>query len=101
MPGATFAEAADRQQTLSLLAMKRFSVILLDINMPESDGLDLLRSIRGLYPALPVILLGTQPKKEYARPCIQAGAAAYINLDQAPERLEQEVAKVLRGERNN
>jgi len=100
MPGTTFAEAADREQTLSLLAAREFSVALLDIKTPGSKGLDLLGAIKGLYPRLPVILLGSEPERRYAQPCIKAGAAGYINLDNAPERLAQEIAKVLAQERS-
>ena len=96
----TFAEAADREQTLSLLATQEFSLALLDINTPGSMGLDLLSAIIELYPKLPVILLGTEPERRYARPCMDAGAAAYINVDDAPERLAHEVQRSLneRGE---
>jgi DNA-binding NarL/FixJ family response regulator len=102
LPGTTFAEAGDREQTLSLLATQTFSIVLLDIkiNTPGSNGLDLLRAINALYPGLPVVLLGIQPENQYAQPCIRAGAAGYINLDNAPERLAQEVARVLARERN-
>jgi len=99
MPGTDFAEAADREQTLSLLATQEFSLLLLNINTRGSKGLDLLRAIKGLYPGLPVVLLGTQPEKQYAQPCMRAGAAGYVSLVNAPGRLAQEIARVLSRER--
>jgi len=94
IPGTTFAEAADSGQTLALLAKQEVSVVLLDIRTRGFNGIELLRAIKRLYSGLPVILLGDQPEKEYAQPCMKAGAASYINLDNAFERLAREIAKV-------
>jgi len=92
---ASFVEAADREQILSLLANLECALVLLDFNLPGSHGLDLLQAIKELHPGLPVLLLGTQPETQYAQPCMRAGAAGYICLDDAPEQLVKAVAKVL------
>lgn len=95
MPEAAFLEAADRTQALSLLKDRRISIALLDINTPGSRGLDLLDAAREIRPLLPVIVLGTQPEEEYRQFCLRAGAAGYVSLQNASERLPQEIEAAL------
>ncbi len=87
MPEASFLEAADRTEALSLLKRGKFSIALLDINTPGSRGLDLLHATKGICPMLPVIVLGTQPEEDYEQYCLRAGAAGYICLQNASEKL--------------
>ena len=95
MPETAFLEAADRAETLSLLKDRRISIALLDINTPGSRGFDLLRASKGICPALPVIVLGTQPEEEYEQFCLRAGAAGYVSLQNASERLLQTIEETL------
>jgi DNA-binding NarL/FixJ family response regulator len=94
-PGASFTEAANASEALFALANAQPSVLLLDLNMPGRSGLDLLLDIRHSYPQLPVLIVSVQPEDQYATPCLRAGAAAYINKDNAQEQLPQAVRKVL------
>jgi DNA-binding NarL/FixJ family response regulator len=95
VPEAVCLEAADRNQTLALLKTGDFSIALLDINIPGAKGLDLLYRMKCLYPKLPVILLGMQPEEQYEQYCLRAGADGYISLQDAPERLAQEITRAL------
>jgi two-component system, NarL family, invasion response regulator UvrY len=54
-------------------------VVLLDIALPERDGLDVLQALRAAWPALPVLMLSTYPERQYAVRCIKLGAAGYLN----------------------
>jgi DNA-binding NarL/FixJ family response regulator len=95
MPETAFLEAADRSEALSLLKDRRISIALLDINTPGSNGLDLLYAARGIRPMLPVIVLGTQPEEDYKQFCLRAGAAGYVSLHNASERLLKVVEEAL------
>jgi two-component system, NarL family, invasion response regulator UvrY len=95
MPETAFLEAADEAETLSLLNDREFSIALLDINTPGSKGLDLLHATKDICPMLPVIVLGTQPEEEYERFCLRAGAAGYVSLQNASERLLQVIEGAL------
>lgn len=98
---ATISEAADLVQALSLLEKHRFSILLLDIGLPGSNRLGMLRVIKELCPDLPIIGIGSQPEHQYAQWCKCAGAAAYVNLDNAPELLAQKIINVLAFEVND
>ena len=99
LPGVRFAEAANGDEVLSLLAKSHFSLILLDINMPRRSGLEVLKDVKVSYPRLPVIILSVQPEDQYAMRCLRAGASAYVNKDSAPEELANAARKVLSGGR--
>ena len=74
-------------------------VVLLDIAMPERDGLDVLQTLRREHPALPVLMLSTYPEKQYAVRCIQLGAAGYLHKSADPDDMVAAVRKVAAGGR--
>jgi two-component system invasion response regulator UvrY len=74
-------------------------VVLLDIAMPERDGLDVLQVLRREYPGLPVLMLSTYPEKQYAVRCIQLGAAGYLHKSADPDDMVAAVRKVAGGGR--
>ena len=95
LPEAHFSEAGNGNEVLSLMAHSEYAILLLDINMPEHNGLDVLRHVKRNYPRLPVIVVSGQPKDQYATRCLQEGAAAYITKDNAPEELAPTTMMVL------
>jgi DNA-binding NarL/FixJ family response regulator len=99
IPVAGFSEACNGDEVLSHLARTEYSVLLLDINMPGRNGLEVLRDVKRSYPRLPVIMLSVQPEDQYAMRCLRAGAAAYINKDSAADELAQATRKILGGGR--
>ena len=73
--------------------------MLLDIAMPERDGLDVLQILRREHPGLPVLMLSTYPEKQYAVRCIQLGAAGYLHKSADPDDMVAAVRKVAAGGR--
>jgi len=74
-------------------------LVLLDIAMPEGDGLEVLQILRREYPALPVLMLSTYPEKQYAVRCIKLGAGGYLNKSADPDDMVAAVRKVAGGGR--
>lgn len=74
-------------------------VVLLDIAMPEGDGLDVLQQLRKDWPQLPVLMLSTYPERQYAVRCIKLGAAGYLNKGADPDDMIAAVRKVASGGR--
>ena len=95
LPHAQFSEAGDGDEVLKHLAQSRFSVLLLDINMPGRSGLEVLQDVKRDYPEIPVIIVSVQPEDQYAMRCLRTGAAAYVNKDRATEELVVAVGKIL------
>ncbi|GAB4293861.1 MAG: sigma-54 dependent transcriptional regulator [Ignavibacteriaceae bacterium] len=72
---------------LDHLRKKQFDVILLDILMPETDGMTLLAIIQELYPQIPVILISAMDSYKRAFQAVKTGAYDYIVKPPDPDRL--------------
>lgn len=71
-------EAARGEEALSLVRTNHFDVILLDINMPGMSGVDACRSIRRLYPRVPILMLTVRDSEDDKVEALDAGADDYI-----------------------
>lgn len=92
-------EAASGRETLDQLHARDWDLVLLDINMPDRSGIDVLRHIRSGYPRVRVLVLSGLPERQYALNVLRAGAAGYLAKDAAPEDLLKAVHTVLNGRR--
>ncbi len=98
---AVLAEAQTGPQVLDQVRLlggpAGLDLVLLDIAMPGSDGLEVLQILRREYPALPVLMLSTYPEKQYAVRCIKLGAGGYLNKSADPDDMVAAVRKVAGG----
>jgi two-component system, NarL family, invasion response regulator UvrY len=92
-------EAATGQQTLDRLREARWDLLILDINMPDRSGLDILKYVRAGHPDTRVLMLSGFPEKQYAVNVLRAGASGYLAKDSAPEDLMKAVHALLAGRR--
>jgi DNA-binding NarL/FixJ family response regulator len=92
-------EAGTGQQTLDPLRTKRFDLLILDINMPDRGGLDILRNVRASFPDTRVLIVSGFPERQYAVNVLRAGASGYLSKESAPEELLKAVHLVLSGHR--
>ena len=76
---------------------ERLDVVLLDIALPERDGLDVLQALRAAWPTLPVLMLSTYPERQYAVRCIKLGAAGYLNKSADADAMVAAVRKAAAG----
>ncbi|OWQ49096.1 DNA-binding response regulator [Roseateles noduli] len=74
-------------------------VVLLDIAMPQRDGLDILKALRSEFPRLPVLMLSTYPDRQYAVRSLKLGAAGYLNKSADSEQMIDAVRTVAKGRR--
>ncbi|HEU4458963.1 MAG TPA: response regulator transcription factor [Methylibium sp.] len=72
-------------------------VVLMDIAMPQRDGLDVLKQLKGEFPKLAVLMLSTFPDKQYAVRCLKLGAAGYLNKSADSEQMSAAIRKVAAG----
>ncbi len=93
------AEAATSAETLSLLRQDGFDVLLLDISMPDRDGMDTLRLLRMHRTDLPVLIISAFAEEQYALNMLRAGANGYIRKDADVDDILTAIRTVLRGRR--
>lgn len=72
-------------------------VVLMDIAMPQRDGLDVLKQLKSEFPKLPVLMLSTYPDKQYAVRSLKLGAAGYLNKSADSEQMCLAIRKVAAG----
>jgi len=99
LPAVEIGEAASGNEVLDCLQRKGWDMLVLDINMPDRTGLDILRHVKSGHPATRVLVLSGYPERQYALNVLRAGAAGYIAKDAAPEDLLKAVRMVLQGRR--
>jgi len=95
----TIGEAVSGNETLERLRDSAWDVVVLDINMPDRSGIDILAHIRTGYPKTRVLVISAFSEKQYAIYALRAGAAGYLAKDQAPEDFMRAIRTVLAGRR--
>jgi two-component system invasion response regulator UvrY len=99
LPSAEIGESATGNETLTSLQRGEWDLLVLDINMPDRSGLDILRHVRSGHAGTRVLVLSGYPERQYALNVLRAGASGYIAKDCAPEELLKAVRMVLQGRR--
>lgn len=74
-------------------------VVVLDISMPGTSGIDALKMIRDMAPKLPVLILSMYPEEQYAVRLIKSGASGYMTKETAPQELVDAIHKVAAGKK--
>ena len=91
-------EAANGREAVDLVALERPDVVLMDIRMPEMDGLEATRQITASNAATRVLILTTFDLDEYVFGALRAGASGFLLKDTNPEDLLAAVRVVAEGE---
>jgi DNA-binding NarL/FixJ family response regulator len=90
--------ADDRASALGKIEALAPDLVLLDISLKDSDGMDLLKEILALWPEQKVLMLSMQEETLYAPRALRLGARGYVLKAEAPERLVAAIRQVLAGE---
>lgn len=93
------AEAESGTAALAKLESITPDIMLIDINMPGMDGLELSEKIADLYPNIKIIILSMDVSIPYVKRAIQAGVRGYIPKDSQRDILVEAIRKVHSGEK--
>lgn len=74
-------EASQQREALTALAEQDVDIVTLDVSLQGENGLDVLQSIRSLYPNLPVLVLTMHGDKEYSRQAHLRGANGFLRKE--------------------
>jgi len=92
-------EASNGREVIELVKKTKIDVLLMDVEMPEKTGWDVLSELKVLKPDLPVIILSIFPEEHYGPRFIKAGAAGYLNKASKSAILLEAIRKVHQGGR--
>src|SRR5437773_11261296 len=97
-PEAEVIEAEGTTAALQVMRTgKKVDLALVDVRMPDLDGLELLRSVKLEWPDVPVIMLSTYENAPYVKRALADGAAGYLLKDATPEDLSQAINVAMSG----
>jgi DNA-binding NarL/FixJ family response regulator len=99
-PDAEVSEAGSAAAALEILRAQKVDLALVDVRMPDLDGLDLLRSVKAEWPDIPVIMLSTYENAPYVKRALSDGASGYLLKDATPEDLSQAINVAMSGSGN-
>ena len=90
-------EADTAAEALHLIRENAFDLVLLDISLPDRNGLELLEIIKKSHPKLCVLMLSMYRETQYAIRAIKSGASGYLNKQSAPDQLVSAIKQVVTG----
>jgi DNA-binding NarL/FixJ family response regulator len=96
-PEADVVETASAEEAISSMEQVSIDLALVDVRMPDTDGLDLLHTLRTRWESTPVIMLTTFDHANYVRRALAEGAAGYLLKDATPDDLQQAIKVALSG----
>lgn len=94
---ANFGEACNTQELRGLVEAETWDMVILDLALPDGNGLEVLKQLKHDHPKMPVLILSMFPEDQYALRSIKAGASGYLNKESAPEELVEAIQKILQG----
>lgn len=95
----TIDEAEDGIQVLEKFNVNHYDLIILDLSMPNKNGLDTLKEIISIKPKTRVLILSVYAEEQYAIRSFNSGASGYITKNTAPTELLNAVEQVLNGKK--
>lgn len=90
-------EAETGFQAIKMARQDTFDVVLLDISLPDRNGIEVLSQIKKTHPRLAVLMLSMHTEHEFAIRALKAGASGYLNKQSAPVQLVTAIRQVAVG----
>lgn len=91
-------ETTTAQHAIEQTRTTTWDLVILDLNLPDMPGLDLVRMLKSLQPALPILVVSIYAEEHFAARAIRAGALGYLTKEQGPQELRVAVSHILHGE---
>lgn len=91
-------QAEDVQQALRAIRELKPDLVVADVSLKETSGIDLLKDLQVQNPHLPVLMLSMHDETVYAERALRAGARGYIMKQEATERVVTAIRRVLAGD---
>src|SRR6056297_2307182 len=95
---AVVGEAETGEEMRTILQKRAADVVVLDISLPDSSGVELVHFLRQQYPLVKIIILSMYSRSDYVLEAISAGVSGYMTKETSPVRLIEGIKQVLRGE---
>ncbi len=92
------SEAETATEAMGLVEHHEFDLVIADISLKDTNGIELVKSLKALKPHLPVLVLSMHDESLYAERALRAGARGYLMKQAPPDQVVTAIRQVLRGE---
>lgn len=90
-------ETENAPSALSGVAPAKADLVIVDINLKNSSGIELIKSLKELHPDIPVLVLSMHDESLYADRAFRAGAKGYVNKRESAQKMVEAIRRVLDG----
>ncbi len=90
-------QATNGYEVIQKIQEKNWDILILDITLPDRNGLDVLKEVKSLRPDLPVLILSIHPEEEFAIRALKLKASGYVAKGSVPEELVLATKMILKG----
>ncbi len=94
----TIGEAGDYHSALEMVRNTEADLILLDLSLGDGNGIELIKEIKVINPALPVLVVSLHDENLYAERALKAGAKGYVMKSEATDNILTAIKKIMNGE---
>jgi two-component system invasion response regulator UvrY len=98
-PDLSVVEAGDAREALDQIKNHQLDLVIVDLDLPGTNGIELLTEIKDQKKDLGVLILSVYPEEQIAVRVLKAGASGFVSKEAAPEQLVSAIRKVLGGKR--
>lgn len=88
-------EASNAAELMDLLRKGKPDIVILDITLPDKNGLDVLKEIKNIYEDLPVLMLSMHPEDRFAVRTLKAGASGYLTKSSISDQMVTAIRKIV------
>jgi DNA-binding NarL/FixJ family response regulator len=94
---AVCGEAGNASAALSAIAAGQADLAIVDLNLANSSGIELIKNLKELHPEVPVLVLSMHDESLYAERVFRAGARGYVNKRETAQKVVEAIRRVLDG----
>jgi two-component system, NarL family, invasion response regulator UvrY len=98
LPEVVFGEAENATTVMGQVKKENWDLLILDLNMPGRNGLDIIKDIKEYRPEIPIVVLSMYPEDQFALRVIKAGAVGYLTKNTSSSELLKAIKSILKGE---
>lgn len=93
------AESGTGKEAIRIATSGNIDALLLDINLPDISGIDVLETIRRVNKELPILILSSHKESQYALRCLKSGANGYIGKHETSKEVIKAIQTIVRGKK--
>ena len=98
LPSTVFDEASNGDQVISLVKKNDYEMIVLDINMPDTDSITLVTNLLAYREQSKILIYSMNPEELYAKRFIKLGVLGYLNKESRSDEIRKAISCILKGD---